>query len=143
MKHSDQQLLFKSEDFERSLWNKIVGKYPLKTKPPAKPQIPMCVGNKSNLVAAADDNCNMYIWKNYKDIGRNIGQNFTGHTSIIERVEFSEDDTRLITLGQSDHTILQWKVEQIHAQTPSLLSDQDPASTAAGIFTLPDNENDP
>jgi len=63
------------------------------------------------MVSAVDDSCNLYLWKHFKDLELNVGQNFSGHASIIERVEFTEEDKFLLSLGQSDRSLFQWKIE--------------------------------
>lgn len=45
--------------------------------------IPIALGNLSNLVAAGDENGNVFLWKSVENIKDNIGLNFTGHTSPV------------------------------------------------------------
>ena len=61
--------------------------------------LPFALGNVSNIVAAADENGNLFIWKDVETIKENIGLNLTGHASAIQSLEFTRDDKRMITLG--------------------------------------------
>lgn len=71
------------EDVSQNFWSSWIGRYPLITKSPTTSMIPFCLGNLSNMVAAGDENGNVFLWKNVEHIKENIGLNFTGHTSHI------------------------------------------------------------
>jgi len=45
--------------------------------------MPIVLGNLSNIVAAGDENGNIYIWKDVENIKENIGNNFVTHTTIV------------------------------------------------------------
>jgi len=45
--------------------------------------IPICLGNKSNIVAAGDENGNLYLWRDSEAIKDHIGINLTGHSSSL------------------------------------------------------------
>ena len=64
--------------------------------------MPIALGNLSNMVAAGDENGNVYFWKEVESIKENISCNFQTHTSNVARIELSIDDKRLITLGLAD-----------------------------------------
>ncbi len=67
--------------------------------------IPISLGNLSNMVAAGDENGNIYLWKGTESIKENVGLNFTGHTSHVQRIELTLDDKRLMSLGLNDQTL--------------------------------------
>lgn len=74
---------------------------------------PISLGNLSNLVASGDENGNVYVWRSVDAIRENIGVNLTGHTAHIQRVELTVDDKRLLTIGMTDQTLCQWKINAI------------------------------
>lgn len=43
----------------------------------------ICLGNLSNMVAAGDENGNVYVWKGVESVKEHVGCNFGGHTSHI------------------------------------------------------------
>lgn len=67
--------------------------------------IPIALGNLSNMVAAGDENGNIFFWKGVESIKDNIGLNFTGHTSHVQRIELTIDDKRLLSVGLNDSTL--------------------------------------
>jgi hypothetical protein len=54
------------------------------------------------MVAAGDENGNIYLWKGTEAIKEHVGVNFGGHTSNIARIELTIDDKRLLSIGSSD-----------------------------------------
>jgi hypothetical protein len=48
--------------------------------------IPFALGNVSNIAAAAEENGNVYVWKDVESIREHIGVNMTGHASAINNV---------------------------------------------------------
>ena len=64
--------------------------------------ISISLGNLSNMVAAGDENGNIYLWKTIENIKEHIGANFGGHTSHIQRIELTVDDKRLLSMGNTD-----------------------------------------
>jgi hypothetical protein len=64
--------------------------------------MPIALGNLSNVVAAGDENGNLYVWKDVEAIKENVGNNFLTHTSNLQKIEFTIDDRRIITLGSND-----------------------------------------
>jgi uncharacterized protein (UPF0210 family) len=68
--------------------------------------IPFALGNVSNIAAAADENGNVYVWKDVESIREHIGVNMTGHASAINNVQFTKDDKRLISFGSQDLCVL-------------------------------------
>mmetsp|Transcript_34024 Transcript_34024/g.33184 ORF Transcript_34024/g.33184 Transcript_34024/m.33184 type:complete len:273 (-) Transcript_34024:1695-2513(-) len=108
-----KQLIFKVEEVQQSFWSSWIGRYPLITKSSTTAMISIVLGNLSNIASAGDENGNIYLWKNIENIKENVGLNFSGHTAHVQRIELTVDDRRLLTLGLSDHTLLQWKIEPI------------------------------
>ena len=80
------QLMFRVEDLAQYFWSSFVGKYPLVTKSANSTMIPFALGNVSNIAAAADENGNVYVWKDVESIREHIGVNMTGHASAINNV---------------------------------------------------------
>jgi len=105
--------MFKIDDVSQHFWSSFLGRYPLITKQPNSSMIPLVLGNQSNLVAAGDENGNIYLWKSVESIKDNIGLNFSAHTAHVQRLELTLDDKRLLTMGLSDSTLCQWKVEPL------------------------------
>ena len=105
--------MFRVEDLAQYFWSSFLGKYPLVTKSANSSMIPFALGNVSNIVAAADENGNVYVWKDVESIKENIGLNLIGHASAIHSVQFTKDDKRLITFGQQDLCVLQWRINPI------------------------------
>ena len=91
--------MFRIEDLSQYFWSSFLGKYPLVTKTANTNMLPFALGNVSNIVAAADENGNLFIWKDVETIKENIGLNLTGQASAIQSLEFTRDDKRMITLG--------------------------------------------
>jgi WD40 repeat protein len=75
--------------------------------------IPISLGNLSNITASGDENGNIYVWRSVDAVKDNIGVNLTGHTAHIQRIEFTVDDKRLLSLGMTDQTLCQWKIDSI------------------------------
>jgi WD40 repeat protein len=90
--------------------------FALITKASNSVMMPIALGNLSNLVAAGDENGNLFVWKDVESIKENIGNNYVAHTSAVAKMEFTIDDKRLITLGQTDQTICQYKIKPIFFQ---------------------------
>jgi len=65
------------------------------------------------MVVAGDENGNIYVWKDVESIKEHIGLNMTGHTSAIQRIELTKDDKRMISVGATDNTMLQWRLNSI------------------------------
>ncbi len=96
-------LMFKPEELSVQFWSQWSGRYPLVTKTQsAGGYVPICLGHKSNIVAAGDENGNVYLWRDSESIKDHIGVNLTGHASSLQRMSLTEDDRRLISLGAND-----------------------------------------
>ena len=67
--------------------------------------IPICLGNKSNIVVAGDENGNVYLWRDADSVKDHIGVNLTGHSSNMQKVQLTDDDKRLLTLGANDQCL--------------------------------------
>ena len=112
-------LMFKPEDLSHQFWSHWIGRYPLVTKSQnVGGLIPICLGNKSNIVAAGDENGNVYFWRDADSIKDHIGVNLTGHSSSLQRLSLTEDDRRLISLAANDQCLFQWKVSPVEQKTP-------------------------
>jgi hypothetical protein len=75
--------------------------------------IPIALGNLSNLACSGDENGNVFVWRSVDAVRDNIGVNLTGHTAHVQRMELTVDDKRLLSLGMTDQTLLQWKIDSI------------------------------
>jgi hypothetical protein len=64
--------------------------------------VPIALGNLSNMVASGDENGNIYVWRSVDAVKDNVGVNLTGHTAHIQRVDFTLDDRRLLSVGMTD-----------------------------------------
>jgi len=67
--------------------------------------MPIILGNQSNMVAAGDENGNLFVWKDVESIKENIGNNYVTHSTNVQKLEFTIDDKRVITLGMQDQSI--------------------------------------
>ena len=65
------------------------------------------------MVAAGDENGNLFVWKDVESIKENIGNNFVTHSTNIVKLEFTIDDKRVISLGQQDQSLCQYKIKPI------------------------------
>lgn len=111
-------LMFKPEDLSHQFWSHWIGRYPLVTKSQnVGGLIPICLGNKSNIVAAGDENGNVYFWRDADSIKDHIGVNLTGHSSSLQRLGLTEDDRRLLSLAANDQCLFQWKVSPVEQKT--------------------------
>lgn len=110
------EFMYKPDDLSTCFWSHWVSKYPLITKSPKSIMMPMVLGNQSNMVAAGDEYGNVFVWRDVESIKDHIGCNFLSHTSNVERLELTADDKRLISMGQSDHCICQFKLKPLHHQ---------------------------
>lgn len=111
-------LMFKPEDLSHQFWSHWIGRYPLVTKSQnVGGLIPICLGNKSNIVAAGDENGNVYFWRDADSIKDHIGVNLTGHSSSLQRLGLTEDDRRLLSLAANDQCLFQWKVTPVEQKT--------------------------
>ena len=75
--------------------------------------LPISLGNLSNIVTAGDDYGNVYFWKDVDSVKSHIGINLLGHMSPVQRLELTRDDARLVTMGASDNSVMQWKISPI------------------------------
>lgn len=107
------QLMFRVEDLASCFWSGWQGRYPLVTKAANSNLLPIALGNVSNLVTAGDDYGNIYFWKDVDSVKPHIGVNVIGHMSPVQRIELTKDDSRLLTIGSDDMTIMQWKITPI------------------------------
>lgn len=48
---------------------------------------------------AGDENGNVYAWRDVESIKEHIGVNLCGHSSALQRMYFTEDDKRFVSLG--------------------------------------------
>jgi WD40 repeat protein len=106
-------IYYKLEDVANKLWSNWKMQYPLLLPKPALPRIPLSLGNTSNAVICGDENGNIYIYKSVEDIRANVGPSYAAHTSSVQAVDFTLDDTRFISIGTTDRTLLQWTVEKL------------------------------
>ena len=90
-----------------------LGRYPLVTKAANSNLLPISLGNLSNIVTAGDDYGNVYFWKDVDSVKPHIGVNILAHMSPVQRIELTKDDSRLLTMGAADQTIMQWKLTPV------------------------------
>ena len=133
------QLLVKAEDVSQQFWSSWVGRYPLITKSPTTGMIPITLGNLSNMVACGDESGNIYMWRSVEAIRDNVGLNFTGHTAHIQRMELTIDDKRLLSLGLTDQTLTQWRVDQIAEESAELHGSLEEQQMKAAKINLEDD----
>jgi len=107
-------LMYKPEDLSSCFWSSWLSKFPLITKSANSQMMPIALGNLSNIVAAGDENGNVYVWRDVESIKENIGNNFVTHTANVQKVEFTLDDKRLLSLGQNDQSMCQYKIKPIY-----------------------------
>jgi len=106
-------LMYKPEDLSSCFWSHWNSKFPTITKTANSPMMPIVLGNVSNMVAAGDDHGNIYLWKDIESIKEHIGNNQQSHTTSVQRLELTVDDKRLISIGQQDQCICQYKIKQL------------------------------
>ena len=85
------------------------------------------LGNASNIVIAGDDYGNVYFWRDVDTVKSHIGVNIHSHMSSVQRLELTKDDSRLISLGSTDMSIMQWRlkpIEEIDLESGPLTSSQ-------------------
>lgn len=58
------------------------------------------------MVTAGDDYGNVYFWKDVDSVKPHIGVNLLSHMCPVQRIELTKDDTRLLTLGSSDQSVV-------------------------------------
>lgn len=109
----DFELLYQVDDVANYFWSEWIGRFPLVTKSPKTQLTPVSLGNLSNMVAAGDEYGNVYVWKDIESVHENIGCNFEVHTSSVSRLDFTPDDKRLITVGEKDQCLCQFKIKPI------------------------------
>jgi WD40 repeat protein len=108
------QLKFKPEDLSVQFWNQWIGRYPLVTKSTSVGGLmPVCLGHRSNMIVAGDENGNVYVWRDAESVKDHIGVNLTGHASSVQRLGLTEDDKKIITLGANDCAMFQWKIASV------------------------------
>jgi len=107
------QLMFRVEDLSQCYWSTWLGRYPLVTKAANSNLIPISLGNLSNIVTAGDDYGNVYFWKDVDSVKPHIGVNVLAHMSPVQMVELTKDDSRLVTFGAADQSIMQWRIKPI------------------------------
>ena len=78
--------MFRVEDLAQCFWTSWLGRYPLVTKASNTNLLPIALGNISNLVAAGDENGNIYLWKDVESIKEHIGVNLNGHMAPVQRI---------------------------------------------------------
>ena len=108
------QPMFRVEDLAQCFWTSWLGRYPLVTKASNTNLLPIALGNISNLVTAGDENGNVYLWKDVESIKEHIGVNLNGHMAPVQRIQLTADDSRLLSLGSTDSSLMQWKISPIN-----------------------------
>lgn len=107
-------LMFKPEDLSHCFWSHWIGRYPHNTQTGSSGGlVPVALGNKSNIVVAGDENGNVYLWRDSESVRDHIGVNLTGHSSSLQRIQLTEDDKRILSLGHDDQCLFQWKVTHV------------------------------
>jgi WD40 repeat protein len=100
-------MLYKVEEEELSsqFWSSFVGSYSLITKSISSTKIPIILGNVSNMVVTGDEHGNIFMFKDVESVKENIGINMSGHTSPVQRIEFTKDDKNIVSLGAYDEAV--------------------------------------
>jgi WD40 repeat protein len=114
--HRTNQLITALDGVVKLYWNKWDSKFTLVTKNPNSALIPVSLGHVSNVVGAGDEFGNVHIYASPENVRNNVGLNFTGHSSLISSTEFTIDDSKFITAGSGDETVLQWRLENLYSQ---------------------------
>ena len=70
--------------------------------------------NKSNIVVSGDEFGILNIWKNSDSVKENVGNSFNGHGSHIQKTDILGNDSKIITMGLSDRTVWQWRIEFLY-----------------------------
>lgn len=109
-------LMFRVEDICSCYWSSWLGRYPLVTSAANSNLLPISLGNYANIVTAGDDYGNVYFWKDVSSVKHHIGVNVLAHMSPVQRLELTKDDSRLVTLGASDLSLMQWKISPVEEQ---------------------------
>ena len=71
------------------------------------------MGHLSNMITAADENGNVYFWRDVESIKENIGNNFSTHTTNVQKIELTIDDKRLVSMGYTDNCLCQFKIKPL------------------------------
>ncbi|KAK9511688.1 hypothetical protein O3M35_000303 [Rhynocoris fuscipes] len=69
-----------------------------------------CVSNSKALLATADDFAKVKLYAYPTIQPKSVCHTYGGHSSHVTNVTFLSDDTRLISIGGKDTSVLQWKV---------------------------------
>jgi WD40 repeat protein len=79
------------------------------------------------MIVTGDEHGNIYMFKDVESVKENIGINMSGHTSPVQRIEFTKDDKTIVSLGAYDEAIFQWKISTIDPvfTTPGELHPED------------------
>jgi len=104
---------FKVEDVAQCFWSSWSQAYPLFTKPPCQPQVPIALANTTNAVFLGDERGNLYVWKSLESLQQNTGSCFSPHASLVAKLALTQDDSALLSLGASDGTVCQWKLQKL------------------------------
>lgn len=72
--------------------------------------MPFLLPTKSSVLYAADEFGNFYSWKYQDDMIQFILNNYHTHSSQIERLTLSNDESTLFTLSSQDAALCQWNV---------------------------------
>jgi len=77
------------------------------------PRDSLSLGNTSNCLICGDENGNVYLFKAIEDIKNNIGPSFAAHTSPVQDVDFTMDDSKFFSVGSSDRTMILWRLDKL------------------------------
>ncbi|XP_073982208.1 echinoderm microtubule-associated protein-like 2 isoform X3 [Rhodnius prolixus] len=69
-----------------------------------------CVSNSKSLMATADDFAKVKLYTFPTIQPKSVCHTYSGHSSHVTNVTFLSDDTRLISIGGKDTSVLQWRV---------------------------------
>ena len=112
------EMNFTVEDVSRQYWDEWLGKCPVHTKSTTAALLPATVAHTCSMIAGTDENGTLYLWRDHGELLKYIGSNYTGSSSQIGNIEFTQDDTKLFTLGTCDQTLLQWKIRPLMSSDP-------------------------
>lgn len=106
----NKNLVQESDNFNVSLLNL---RYPSHVTNFSDRLSPVLLGQELKYIVSADENSVITLWKDAEQLKSNCGGLLRGHSSKIVSMVVTKHQDYLFSLGYSDNTILEWKVDLV------------------------------
>lgn len=106
----NKNLVQESDNFNVSLLNL---RYPSHVTNFSDRLSPVLLGQELKYIVSADENGIITLWKDAEQLESNCGGLLRGHSSKIVSMAVTKHQDYLFSLGYSDNTILEWKVDLV------------------------------